>query len=719
MVATLLLAALAVLPTNALLGDEVKFEVREVAGRAATALPVTLSALFAPGKFRDGEVCCVESSGKDGTPSILPAQVDVLSRHRDGSLQHALVTIVLDIAARGVQELYLVPSPLAALTGLLDVQDAPPVAIELVDEAGVRWSARVVRPALKDAVRVAIGPLAGPLASEVEQVVALRHAERELPRLRVRVRWRELARVAGARVEVVVENCLFADPGGAPPDDVAFTRLVIAADDVVLADLADGVVWDRTRFAVRQHVGAALPQLMVREELGYLERNGWLPPFDADHPVASVRADALCRQWIGSKENGDIDGSRFECGIPLDPGPIMRYMPATGDRNDIGPIPEWAALAFNSRSLRAQELLFAADLNGAGAFPVHVRGDDGTMGVEHPAGKALVGRKGSRKCPQTPDRAHAPLLGYATFLLTGERLAEEEFAAQASYCLQEWPHDGRYRYPGSRDFAWSLRTTMLAAALLPDDHPRKAYFGERVARNLADLRATMEESDSPLHAWGSGNWKSSGRKSWPCATQWSPWQGSWVAAALWWTARLHDNQDARFLWEWQAAYFTRAYRDVGQAWTAPDGTVVRFDSGHHALAYSFPASTYVPHLVDGAWQQAPDSRRWVTSFPEALWWLRVNLDHEFDLGKPPSLEPRPDGLAGRPPEQWRPKGPWTPPPLPTSGWITYAMHWFDAVVVADGLEGAAAIDSAVRPHLVRTIADPGLRMVPEFARRSP
>ena len=530
------------------------------------------------------------------------------------------------------------------------------------------------------------------------------------------MRWRERAGVAGARVEVVVENCLLDVGPGLAPDDVPFRRLAIVAGEQVLCDLADGVVWDRTRFAVRAEVGAAPPPPQVRQDLAWLEQHGWLPPYDAGHPLAPSVADGAARRIVASRENGDVDGARFACGLPLDPGPIARYMPGTGDRSDIGPIPSWAALALNSRGRLAQELLAAADQNGAGSFPIHVRGADGVMGVEHAAGRALKERKGTRKCPQVPDRAHAPLLGYVTWLLDGEWLALEEFAAQASYCLQEWPHDGRYRYPGSRDFAWSLRTTMLAAKLLPDAHPRKAWLCERVAANLAELAATIARSESPLHAWGSGSFRSSGRKSWPCATQWSPWQGAWVAAACEWTARLHGNADARALWEWQAAYFTRAYADVGTTFLAPDGTQVRWESGHHALAYSFPVATYVPLRTADDWKELPESRRFIGSFAEALWWLRINGDHEFDPGRPPELPLAADGRALRPPHEWRPVGGWAAPEPPAASWITYALHWFRAVVVADGRPGADRLDAAVRPLLERTIAEPGLRMVSEFAR---
>ncbi len=696
----------------ALFGDEVRFEVSDRSGRGAKALPVTLSALLAPGRFHDGELCVVVRDGSaDGKPAVVAAQVDLLSRHRDGSLQHALVTLPLDLAPNATREVWLVPSPAPPRQEpFLERGPAPPVAVELLARDGARFTAIVEAPAPERAN--ARGPVDGPLARELEQVATLRSPEGELPRLSVRVRWRQLAGIEGARVEVVLENTALGGSGAPPPDDVEFARLVVIAGDEVLADLRDGIVWDRTRFAVRRHVGGEPPNVRVREDLAYLTLHGWIPPYDARHPLAPARADELARRLIDGDQNGSLDAKRYEVGIPLDPGPIARYMPSTGDRGDIGPIPSWGALALNSKSVVADDLLRAADWNGAASFPIHVRGRDGTMGVEFGAAKALEKRATKRKCPQTADRSHSPLLGALSFLLTGERFAEEEFAALAAYCFYDWPHDGRYRYPGSRDFAWSLRTTMLAAQLLPDAHPLKGYFRKRVTDNLAELRATIEQSPAPLHTWGSGGFQSSGRKTWVCATFWSPWQATWVATSCWWTDRLLGNADARFLWEWQAEYFARAYASVGETWRAPDGTTVRWENGATALSYSFPVSTFVPTLERGEWKQVADSRRFIGSFAECAWWLRVNLDHQFDPGKQPSLPNGVDGSAGLGPETWRPRGGFTPPPVPAASWITYAMHWFAAVAVADELPGAAAIDAQVRPVIEAEIDEPGLRMVP-------
>ncbi len=725
-----MIASLTALLLAAAGGPEVRFEVRDLSGTGAHALPVTLSALLDPGLFHDDDVAVVVRGAAGAEPRVVPAQLDVLSRHGDGSLQHALVTVALDLAPREAAELYLVPSPSKPLVGALaDAMvagpPAPPVLVELVDERGVHFTLLLEPPPLdvKPAGRAA-GPLFGPLAQEVEAVGRLKSGAGELANVEVRARWGRLAGVPGARVEVAVENC--PAPGvrratGVAPDDVPFQRLAIFAGDVALCDLPRGVLHDRTRCAVRRFVGpdsSPPPRLIVRQDLLSLIRGGWLPPIDARQPVAEVTATELARRMCdGDAMNGDVNPAEFPLGIPFNSGPIVRAMHVAGDRGDIGAIPNWAMVALNSRSVLAEDVLLAADMNGAAAFPIHVRDEAGTMGLQFGPAAPLEKRKTRLECPCEPDRAHAPLLGYVTFLMTGDRFAEEEFAAQAAYCFYEWPHDGGYAYPGTRDFAWSLRTTMLAARVLPDDHPLKAYFGTRVAENLAVLRGRIIVTPgTPLHTWGWGSAGASGRATWPCATEWSPWQAAWVAGALWWTDRMLGNADARALYEWQVEYFLRAYASVGSTWTAPEGTVVTWTSGHDALAYSFPVATYTPTIVNGEWKPIRESRRLIDSFPEALWWLRVNLDHEFDPGRNPTMPVGPDGVPTLPPEQWRPKRGWSPPPTPEDYWVVYAMHWLAAIVEADGIEGGHAVWTAVKPSIDRQIRLPGLRMAPELLR---
>ena len=719
-------------------GPEIRFEVRDLSGSGASGLPVTLSALFPPGLFHDDDVSAVVAEGPDGAPAVVATQVDPLSHHANGSLQHALVTLRIDVKPHATQQLYLVPSPQTAAAGpFAAAGTAAAVLVELVDRGGKHWTASLAPPPADQRAGEGErdGPLFGPLAQEIERRAPLRGPEAELGNVEVRARWRRLAGVAGARVEVAVENCPapHAADAGPAPDDVEFAELAIFAGDLPLADLKGGVLFDGSRLVVRGFAGAALPRLMIREDPAALARAGFLPPYDFSRPLSDAQANEQVRRLVASDMNGDVSAAEFPLGIPLDSGPIVRYMPSTGDRGDIGPLPIWAVLALNSRSVLAEDALLAADYCGAAAFPIHRRAADGTMGIDFATAAPLEKREHRVKCPLAPDRAHAPLLGYTSFLLTGDVFAQEELAAQAAFCFYDWPHDGRYRYPGSRDFAWSLRTTMLAAKVLPDANPLKRRLLERLRENLKEMRGAVLACGQPLHAWGDGGFESSGRKTWPCATQKSPWQGAWVVAALDWTARLFSeggeasaaapssaavpardtiSEDARALYLWLAQYYTRAYTSVGESWTAPDGTKVTWVNGHHALAYSFPAATYQPMLVGSEWKEKPGSEKSIASFAEALWWLRVNLDHAFDPTKPPQLPRGADGVATLEPSAWRPAAGYAPPPVPAPGWIEYSMHWLATVLEAEGTPGGHAVYVAVRPAIESQVPLPGLRMTP-------
>ena len=716
---------------------DVRFEVTDLSGAGASDLPVTLSALLAPGVFHDDDVTVVVRDGPGGGPAVVPAQVDVLSHHGDGSLQHALVTLRLGFKPHATHEVYLVPSPQNAVAGAFEAggPDAT-VLVELADKAGAHWTAQLAPPPLDAPVAEArdaelrSGPVFGPLAQETARRARLKSGTGELGNVEVRVRWRRWSGVAATRVDVSVENCAPTDSHGAPgapasnakPDDVEFAELMVMAGETVLADLKEGVLFDRSRMIVRGTVGAAPPRLRIREDPTYLVRHGWLPPFDFRRPLDQKTVDERVKKIVASDTTGSLSPSKFPLGVPFDSGPICKYMPSTGDRGDIGPLPEWAVLALNSRSTLAEDALLAADGCGAAAFPIHVRDAAGNMGVDFEAGKALEARKNRIKPPLTHDRAHAPLLGYASFLLTGDVWAQEELAAEAAYCFHDWPHDGRFRYPGTRVFAWSLRTTMLAAKVLPDSDPVKKYLGERLRANLQEVRA-ITQSPHPLHLWDNGGWEASARKSWVCATQASPWQLAWVAATADWTARLHESDggtasaDARAISDWVARYFTRAYSDVGTTFIAPDGTDVTWSSGHYCLAYSFPAASYQAERTATEWRMKEGSVRPFDSFAEALWYLRVNLDHAFDPGKFPELPAGPDGVATRPAEEWRPNSAYTPPPLPTPSWVVYSLHWLSAVLEAGGTKEGHAVWAAVHPCIEAQIKQPGLRMAPELWKR--
>ena len=180
--AALLLAMLARAPAGGA-GEtrDVRFEVSELSGAGASDLPVTLSALLAPGVFHDDDVAVVVRDGPGGGPAVVPAQIDVLSHHGDGSLQHALVTLRLGFKPHATHEVYLVPSPQNAVTGAFEAAGPDPtVMVELADKSGAHWTAPRAPPPADAPVEEArdaelrSGPVFGPLAQETARRARLR-----------------------------------------------------------------------------------------------------------------------------------------------------------------------------------------------------------------------------------------------------------------------------------------------------------------------------------------------------------------------------------------------------------------------------------------------------------------------------------------------------------------------------------------------------------------
>ncbi len=92
--------------------------------------------------------------------------------------------------------------------------------------------------------------------------------------------------------------------------------------------------------------------------------------------------------------------------------------------------------------------------------------------------------------PWTPDAAHQPSLAYVPYLITGDRFYLDELLFWANWDMGGI--DSGYRDGAKglinmnqiRGQAWSLRTLGEAAMALPDAHPMKSYFSQRLHNNL-------------------------------------------------------------------------------------------------------------------------------------------------------------------------------------------------------------------------------------------
>ena len=416
----------------------------------------------------------------------LPTQTDVKNRWSDGSIKFAVVTA--QVAKAGT---YAITSGPASGKPFKPENENPGFFVTILHQ-NKDYSAGPDLNDLKDTW------LKGPLVIESRQYLPLvdqtnfAHAT-----LRVIFDVRQY-KDGQIRYDVTLENTL--DRRGA--DAVEYSLGVGNPQLKELVSRADVFHPYLTRwrllFTKAMTASAVTPDLEPAYRAGALPR--YLPIVNKD--VNGFSAD---------------EQERFDL---LRSGDLNPRMPDHGGRPELGPYPDWAATYLVHKN-EAQKRYVLANGDLAGSWPVHLRKADGTMfslderpkfwldvplnrGEDKPAGNmAGVGQL-------IPDNAHQPSLAYIPYLLTGDRYYAEEMAFWANYCLLSTYPAGRGKRGSeglldsneTRGFAWTLRNLTDAAAYLPDGHPLRASFLQRVNNNLAWFDQHVQRNTGPLGvAW--------------------------------------------------------------------------------------------------------------------------------------------------------------------------------------------------------------------------
>ena len=539
-------------------------------GETLRAVPVVLSQVGAPGDFAQGMTPVVDGRA-------LPAQLDVRARHADGSIRHALVTLVLPVGAEAeARELAVgfrdgapeAPEPFAFTAR----EAARPLRLELADEGGVVWSSEVALPAAGAPFEAAgtATLLDGPLAKEHELHRVPRDADgRPHPGVDVFWRLREFSGEASLRVALVVETTRLT--GGRPRSRWKFGGLRVLHGEAELFASQPFEMLDRTRLRLISWTGEPLDRLERRPELAYLERGGFVPRYRPE--VGPGRA--LERAEKNYRRGADAF-------LPLAPGVIHAHMPGTGDRPDIGPYPGWALAWLHTGAGWLYRAQLHADGNGGGSFPMHLRRSPEAAGVRYDEDRRAIEARYELKLPHRreteagtePDRAHAPSLGYLSYLVTGDRFYAEEASFWASYQLAQWPWKGLSVDAPERMQAWGLRHVVDAAFALPDDDPLKGYFERAVCAYADRVMAVAERRGDALHYLRDG-FRMSGRQHWVNCRRTSTWQYAWIVWSLG-NAALKGFDCAAPARDWTARYLVGLYTNEDE-YEGPDGQTYRFD----------------------------------------------------------------------------------------------------------------------------------------------
>ena len=447
---------------------------------------------------------------RDGTR--VPLQLDVKATHADGSVRHAVVSGMLPQMAATQTSIALKSASAPAASTL-------PTPADLLN-AGFSASVRTViggQPytASADAALAAGGAsawLQGPVANEWLLSAPLKNAQGAAhPHLTARFAVRWYAGLKRAKVDVIVENAWAYEPS--PQNFTYDLQVQVGGKTAYTADALTHYHHARWR---KTFWWGSEPQVNLRHNMAYLIGTKAVPSYDTDLVPSEAGLNALAQRWATAKTG------------PMAPGLVMTYMPETGGRPEIGPLPQWAALYLLSMDPRAKTVMLGSgDL--AGSWPIHYR--DKSTGlpvslVDH-AYMTVLGRAGDTVNPRTrqsdafpacggdcktapynyhQDSPHQPSFAFVPYLVTGDHFYLEELQFWANYnMLQLNPgyrgyEKGLVKSDQVRGQAWSLRTLGQTAYITPDTDPLKSYFVQRVANNLDWYAETYVKS--PPNALG-------------------------------------------------------------------------------------------------------------------------------------------------------------------------------------------------------------------------
>ena len=569
--------------------------VEETDGVAADPTTLTFAQAFVAGDVPESLVVT------DGdTP--LPTQVDVKRRHGDGSVRHAVISV--ETPSLGANESRTLTIKSAGAPGEapkgLSVAEALAEGFDAtvnITEGGAAYSASVA-----DILQG--GPparwLDGELVTELRASGPLSGGGADHPALNVVVsaRFDDPSR---ARVSVTIENAWHDAPGNLTYD------VDIQSEGAAVLTETNVEHFHHARWRNVHHFGSAPATLRARHDIDYLIATGALPRYDTTRTLTDKAVSDLTSSWAAS--NRDLLGN----------GIVIEYFPTTGGRGDIGPLPEWTAIALLSADAGAMDATMGVgDL--AGSFSVHYRDRDTgraisleewpTISLIPAAAKYSEEDDKLPDCstctsPYTVDAAHQPSLAFVPYLLTGDAyyLDELYFWTSYNFIAQNWDYRGKgeglLERQQVRAQAWTLRTLAHTAWIAPEADPEASYLEERVQNNL-DWYAANAVGSNSFGWWGEqSNLGSDGGR--PDANMdpdvryyTSPWQSDFLIWAFDYTHGL-GYTDAAATRDWLALY-TVGRLTNGPAYSPYDG------APYHIATSSVSGTQY--STWDELWQMS-------------------------------------------------------------------------------------------------------------------
>ncbi|WP_043836211.1 hypothetical protein [Muricoccus aerilatus] len=523
---------------------------------------------FQPGHVPHGAVL----RARDANGREIPAQLDVIAAHPDGSARLAVVSLAPPAIAKGQEREVMLMSATGSPAEPLNIAAGRwgrSAVLELAAAAGQVW-----RLDLLSAFRSAPADQAwqsGPLAVQ--------------RRVSVDVPASSLAGVTSLRVvadvsvrsdgtiwtDVWLRNDAAMRPGGGA---VSYgVRVLLDGREAMRTGLLHQ--WHYTgwgRLLAADHGKPAAEPPRPRHDTNYLADAGAVPRYRMSGGTVDRALGRLAQQV------GEGNWS-----APLEARGITRAMPSTGGRADIGPVTEPQALWLGTGDQRAATVSIG-QAEAAGSVPWHMWDPsvNGWLDVKKWPRLWVDGRGGpppgglmqnvSSDTGWTPDTAHQPDLSTVPLVLTGRRAFLDELLAQSAWnIISLWPAprgEGEaniVRGVQVRGAAWSMRQLDNAAWAAPRGDRTGDYLRGVAASNWAWIRAQIPEwtrRQGEAHGWIPGEYGTSGALP--------PWQQDYFVSTAALSAR-RGNADARAVLDWMENFIAGRFLSGDRGFNPHDG----------------------------------------------------------------------------------------------------------------------------------------------------
>ncbi|MDQ1918818.1 hypothetical protein [Massilia pseudoviolaceinigra] len=567
-------------------------------------VPLTFGQVFAPGTFPAAGGLAGVYAG-----AALPLQVNIKARHADGSVRHAIITAVLPQMAagqNGTLALNAAAAPPVAATGpeaLLASGFDSTVKLTLAGQLYTASAAELLRGTAYQTW------LSGPMVNEWQVSAPFKSAAGvNHPHLSARFAIRSNSSSPSARgkvrVDVTVENNWAYEP--APKTFTYDAEVLIRGKSIYNIAALQHYHHARWRKVFWPELE---PSVHIKHDTAYLIASKAVPNYDQSLTISPDALTTMKTTWDTAKAG------------PMGMAMVVKYMPATGGRPDIGLNHAWGAMYLLSMDERAKEVTVGlSDLSGS--WPMHYR--DSNTGqpvsiVEYPYvrdvrissdsyNRALSRWEDMPQCtpaiecktPYTPETAHHPSFSYLPYLVTGDTYHLDELHFWANWNLITQNPAYRRHATGLvmshqvRGQAWSLRSLTQAAYIAPDDHPLKGYFNKIVDNNLDWYTATYVTGNSNQLGFLDNSGGSAVVYGGPGGpkTGMAPWQDDFFTSSVGQAYELGFTKSKTLL-DWKARFPVGRMTAPGYCWV---------DGAEYALSVRATATSPYFTTFGQAWQ---------------------------------------------------------------------------------------------------------------------